>query len=68
MRVKILKLGHSANLVDVDDGTTVEDAVAAAGHDHHGYSLNLNGLGTAPDAVLSEGDVVVVSPKVAGGR
>ena len=67
LKVRILKLGHSASFVDVDDGATVEDAVSAAGHDHHGYSLNLNGLGTAPDAVLSEGDVVVVSPKVAGG-
>jgi len=67
MNIRILKLGHSATFVDVDDGATVEDAVAAAGHDYHGYSLNLNGLGTVPDAVLSEGDVVVVSPKVQGG-
>jgi len=67
MNIRILKLGHSATFVDVDDGATVVDAVSAAGHDWHGYSLNLNGLGTGPDAVLSDGDVVVVSPKVQGG-
>ena len=67
MKVRILKLGHSASVLDVDEGATVEDAITAAGHDYHGYSLNLNGLGTAPDAVLSDGDVVVVSPKVQGG-
>lgn len=68
MKIRVLKLGHSASVIEADDGVTVEDAISAAGHDHHGYSLNLNGLGTAPDAVLSDGDVVVVSPKVQGGQ
>jgi len=67
MRIKVLKLGHSANVVEVGDNTTVRDAIQAAGHEIQGYSLTINGLGCGPDASVSEGDVLTLSPKVQGG-
>jgi len=68
MRVKILKLGHSAQNIDLDDDSTVEQAITAAGHDIQGYGLTINGLGCGPEASVADGDVVTLNPKVAGGR
>ena len=69
MRIKILKLGHSAQeLHNVQPGSTVGQLIEEAAFSAAGYSLSLNGLGVAIGAEVSDGDVVTLVPKVEGGR
>ena len=67
MKVKVLRLGHSANEVEVPAGSTVEEALAKAGVPMQGHSLSVNGLGAGPSTGLAETDCIVVVPKVEGG-
>ena len=67
MKVRILRLGQAAHIVDIEPGTTVGDALDAAHLGADGYSLSLNGLGTSRETGISDGDVVTMVPKVVGG-
>ena len=68
MQIKLLRLGHSTRILDIPAGSTIGDAISEAGMATEGHSLSLNGLGAALNASLSDGDVVVVTPKIEGGR
>ena len=67
MKVKVLRLGHSASVVEVPAGTTIREALDANHVPLEGYSVSVNGLGATPFAALAEGDVVTLVPKVEGG-
>ena len=69
MRIKVLKLGHSAQeFHSVEPGATVGQLIEEAAFSAAGYSLSLNGLGASIEAEVSDGDVVTLVPKVEGGR
>ncbi len=68
MKIKVLKLGHSARQADLPAGSTVQDALNKADFDGTGYSLTINGLGCSTGAAVSEGDIVTMTPKIEGGN
>jgi len=68
MRVKILKLGHSARQADLPAGSSVQDALNKADFDAQGYSVTANGLGISLGAAVSDADVICLVPKIEGGR
>jgi len=68
MKVKVLKLGHSASVLDIPAATTVQEALNNNGIPTEGYSVSINGLGAGLHTALSEGDIVTLVPKVEGGR
>ncbi|MFH1843561.1 MAG: hypothetical protein ABIF77_10190 [bacterium] len=67
MNVKILRLGHSATVVDVPAGSSIEEALDSNQIPRHGYSISVNGLGAGAHTALGESDVVTLVPKVEGG-
>jgi len=67
MKVKILRLGHSATHSDAPEGSTVQDVLSQTGMPSEGYSISINGLGASLQAQLADGDVVTLVPKVEGG-
>jgi molybdopterin converting factor small subunit len=67
MKVKVLKLGHSAMEIEAEAGATVQEALDKGGMAHGGHSVSVNGLGAGPSTALSEGDIVTLVPKVEGG-
>jgi len=67
MRVKLLRLGRSAETLDVDDNTNVRDALNMAGVELAGHSVTLNGVGCDLTTPLQADSVVTVAPKVQGG-
>lgn len=67
MKIKILKLGESATESDVPAGSTVADAIKAAGFESTGYTRTLNGHPVFDSARINEGDIITLNPKVEGG-
>ena len=67
MQIKVLRLGHSATVVDVPAGSTIEEALDSNQIPRHGYSISVNGLGAGPHTTLGDSDVVTLVPKVEGG-
>lgn len=67
MKVKILRLGHSAQETEAAAGSNVEDILKHADVPHAGYSISVNGLGASPSASVADGDVITLVPKVEGG-
>ena len=67
MNVKVLRLGHSATVVDVPAGSSIEEALDSNQIPRHGYSISVNGLGAGPHTTLGDSDVVTLVPKVEGG-
>ena len=67
MKVKVLRLGHSATVIEIPAGTSVEEALDSNDIPRQGYSVSLNGLGAGPAAALGDGDVLCLVPKVEGG-
>jgi sulfur carrier protein ThiS len=67
MKIKILKLGHSARQSELPAGSTVLDALNKADFDAQGYSLTINGLGCSTGAAVSDADVICLVPKIEGG-
>ena len=67
MKVKILRLGHSASHADAPEGSTVQDVLSQADMPSEGYSVTINGLGAGLTAGLADGDIVTLVPKVEGG-
>ena len=68
MKIKILRLGHSATEIEVPSGSTVKDAIEKSGLPCEGFSLTVNGLTETTGSSLNDGDVLTMVPKVAGGR
>ena len=68
MNIKILRLGHSATVVEVPAGTPIEEALDSHDIPRQGYSVSVNGLGAGPATALGDGDVVTLVPKVEGGK
>jgi len=68
MKTKVLRLGHSATVVEVPEGATIEEALQQNETPSQGYSISVNGLGASLSAGLADGDVVTLVPKVEGGR
>ena len=66
-KVKILKLGESAQQVDVPEGSTLAEALVAANLNTAGYSIMKNGTPANTITPISEGDVITLSPKIEGG-
>ena len=68
MRVKVLCLGRSAKEIQVDDGTTVEQAISAAGFPKESsYTRHVNGAPAFDSDILQEGAVLTLVPQVKGG-
>jgi len=67
MKIRILKLGQAAHVVDVEPGANVGDALRTAHLGTDGYTLSLDGLGCTNEAVLSESAIITLIPKVVGG-
>ncbi len=67
MKIKLLKLGHSARELDIPAGSTMGDALEHADLGHSGHSLSINGLGAGLTTALTDGDIVTLVPKVEGG-
>ncbi len=68
MKVRLMKLGHSAKEVEVGAGSTVEDVMETGGMDSDGHSVTLNGVGAMLSGPVQEGDVIALVPKVEGGK
>ena len=54
--------------VDVNPGSTVQEALDKGGLPTQGYAVSVNGLGAGLSTGLGEGDIVTLVPKVEGGR
>jgi sulfur carrier protein ThiS len=67
MKVKVLKLGHSATEVEAAHGSTVQEVLEKADIPYSGYSISVNGLGAGPSTAIAESDVITLVPKVEGG-
>jgi sulfur carrier protein ThiS len=67
MKIKVLRLGHSATTVEVPASTSIEEALDSNDIPRSGYSIAVNGLGAGPAVALGDGDVVTLVPKVEGG-
>jgi sulfur carrier protein ThiS len=67
MTIKVLKLGHSAQQIELPAGSTVQDALDKADMASEGYSLSINGLGVSSGAAVADGDIVTLVPKIEGG-
>ena len=68
MKVKVLRLGHSATVIDVPAGSSIEEALESNEIPRQGYSISVNGLGAGPHTALGDDDVVTLVPKVEGGQ
>ena len=68
MKVKVLKLGYAAREVEVSEGTTVDEAIRASGMESGGYKVTLNGVGADLSALVRDGDIIALTPKVEGGN
>ncbi len=67
MQIKLLKLGHSARVLDIPAGSTIGDALGQSEIAHEGHTIAINGLGAETTTALNDGDVLTLVPKVEGG-
>lgn len=67
MKTKVLRLGHSATVVEAPAGATIQEVLEGNEIPSQGYSISVNGLGASLSAGLADGDVVTLVPKVEGG-
>ena len=68
MKIKVLCLGRSAKEIEVQDGTTVEQAIAQADFPKESsYSRHVNGNHAMDSDVLHDGDILTLVPQVKGG-
>jgi sulfur carrier protein ThiS len=67
--VKILKLGHASRTVEAKEGETVDSLLTRLRVPTGGHSLSVNAQAVATStAVLADGDIVTLNPKVEGGN
>jgi|GEM_PF-1083002 sulfur carrier protein ThiS len=68
MKVKVLCLGRSAKEIEVDAGTTVEQAIQKAEFPKdNSYTRHVNGSHCMDSDILNDGDVLTLVPQVKGG-
>jgi sulfur carrier protein ThiS len=68
MKVKVLCLGRSAKEIEINDGTTVEQAIQQAGFPKDSsYTRHVNGSPAFDTDILQEGSVLTMVPQVKGG-
>jgi hypothetical protein len=68
MKVKVLTLGRAAREVELQEGSTVSDAMTAAGAPKDSaYTRHLNGVPCFDSDVVVEGAVLTLVPQVKGG-
>jgi hypothetical protein len=68
VKVKVLTLGRSAREVELQEGSTVLDAITAAGAPKdNAYTRHLNGSPCFDSDVVVEGCVITLVPQVKGG-
>ena len=63
--VTVKVMGKPAQVLEVSEGTTIEEAQALMGLDGN-YTFNLGGKPATKDTVLSEGNYIVLAPSVKG--
>jgi len=69
MKVKILCLGRNAKELEIEDNSTVEQAINQGGFPTDGaYTRHVNGNSAFDTDVLRAGDVVTLVPSVKGGN
>ena len=68
MRIRLLILGKSADSLEVDSDASVRDVLDSSNVALDGRSVSVNGIGADLSAPLRDGDIVTLTPKVAGGR
>ena len=68
MKIKVLCLGRSAKEVDIDESSTVEAAIKAAGFPtESNYTRHLNGAPVMDSDLVTAGSVLTLVPQVKGG-
>jgi sulfur carrier protein ThiS len=68
MKVKVLTLGRAAREVEIPEGSTVSDAITAAGAPKdNAYTRHLNGSPCFDTDIMPEGSVLTLVPQVKGG-
>ena len=67
MKIKVLRLGHSARNTETPAGTTIAELLVAEDISTAGYAISVNGLGASGSTALADGDVITLVPKVEGG-
>jgi len=69
MKVKVLCLGRSAKEIEINDSTTVEQAMQQAGFPKDSsYTRHLNGSPCFDTDNLPDGAVLTLVPQVKGGN
>jgi hypothetical protein len=69
MKIKVLCLGRSAKEIEINDGTTVEQAISQAGFPKDSsYTRHLNGSPCFDSDILPDGAVLTLVPQVKGGN
>lgn len=68
MRVSVMKLGQGKRHVDLPAGTSVEGAIREAGLTTDGYMVTRDAISISFSAEVYDGDILLLAPKVTGGR
>lgn len=69
IEVKVLPLGRASQTVALVKGAKISDALEAAGIEADGVEVRVSGIVYALDAILDDGDVLVITStgQVKGG-
>ena len=68
MKVKVLCLGRAAKEVTLEDGATVEQAIAESGFPKDSaYNRHVNGNHAMDSDTVQDGDVVTLLSAISGG-
>jgi len=66
MKIKVLRLGHSATVIEVPAGVSIEEALESNEIPRHGYSISVNGLGLLGQYLGNRGGLSVVGGWTSG--
>lgn len=67
MRVKVLPMGDDEQIVTLEEGASVRDALEQAGLPQSGIQCTVNGRNASLAEVLGDRQTVTVATKSAGG-
>ena len=68
MLVKVARLGNAVQELALSEGATVNDALVAADLAVENEDIRVNNTSSSTSAVLHNGDIVTLVPKVKGGQ
>jgi len=68
IKVDVIRVGSPRKEVSIRHGATVECAIQEAGFGSSGHQLTVNGVGATGQTSLENGDAILMSPKIEGGR